>query len=303
MILDIGEGAGKPSTVLKNSGHYEDMYIRHDGRGRARAGISSSQPGAQPRRARSRRVCRRRSQGFERASGTGRPHAVIVGRRRLRRNPAGHEPHTRSRWIRAPTGCDVREPVYVRRSCLSAAPRGVRGGGSTAKSPGSTVPGQGPLYLRNLVHQRPGRTVGRRGDGQGVHALVLDLGANGRRGRDCRRRALRGRVHQGAAEGWRISRREFIPSKTELQPPIERGRRDKGSCFRMRRHASCVCSSTLADSDIPRPERPRRRRTPDGAAVFQSACASCHPQPAADSRAPNTEALPRQFAPKRLSPP
>jgi polyvinyl alcohol dehydrogenase (cytochrome) len=38
-------------------------------------------------------------------------------------------------------------------------------------------------------------------------------------------------------------------------------------------------------------------QTPDGAAVFQKACASCHVNPAADSRAPTREAL-GQFAPE-----
>ena len=40
-------------------------------------------------------------------------------------------------------------------------------------------------------------------------------------------------------------------------------------------------------------------QAPDGAAVFQTACASCHAQPAADSRAPNLEAL-HQFAPETI---
>ena len=42
-----------------------------------------------------------------------------------------------------------------------------------------------------------------------------------------------------------------------------------------------------------------RAQTADGAAVFDKACASCHLQPAADSRAPNREAL-RQLAPETM---
>jgi polyvinyl alcohol dehydrogenase (cytochrome) len=38
-------------------------------------------------------------------------------------------------------------------------------------------------------------------------------------------------------------------------------------------------------------------QSPDGSAVFQKACAACHAQPAADSRAPDREAL-RQLAPE-----
>jgi hypothetical protein len=40
-------------------------------------------------------------------------------------------------------------------------------------------------------------------------------------------------------------------------------------------------------------------QTPDGAAVFQKACASCHAQPAADSRAPTREVL-AQSAPEAI---
>ena len=38
---------------------------------------------------------------------------------------------------------------------------------------------------------------------------------------------------------------------------------------------------------------------PDGAAVFQKACASCHAQPAPDSRAPTREVL-RTVAPEAI---
>jgi polyvinyl alcohol dehydrogenase (cytochrome) len=44
---------------------------------------------------------------------------------------------------------------------------------------------------------------------------------------------------------------------------------------------------------------PARAQAPDGNAVYQKACASCHAQPAADSRAPNPEAL-GQFAPESI---
>jgi polyvinyl alcohol dehydrogenase (cytochrome) len=44
---------------------------------------------------------------------------------------------------------------------------------------------------------------------------------------------------------------------------------------------------------------PAAAQSPDGAAVFQTACASCHAQPAADSRAPNRDAL-AQLAPETI---
>src|SRR6185503_2107119 len=42
-----------------------------------------------------------------------------------------------------------------------------------------------------------------------------------------------------------------------------------------------------------------RAQAPDGAAVFEKACASCHQNPAADSRAPNRAAL-AQLAPETI---
>src|SRR5689334_24461755 len=42
-----------------------------------------------------------------------------------------------------------------------------------------------------------------------------------------------------------------------------------------------------------------RAQAPDGAAVFEKACASCHANPAADSRAPNRAAL-AQLAPETI---
>src|SRR5216117_1862402 len=40
-------------------------------------------------------------------------------------------------------------------------------------------------------------------------------------------------------------------------------------------------------------------QAPDGAAVYQKSCASCHQQPGADSRAPNRDGL-RQFSPESI---
>ena len=45
--------------------------------------------------------------------------------------------------------------------------------------------------------------------------------------------------------------------------------------------------------------RPARAQAPDGAAVYQRACATCHANPAADSRAPSRELL-GQFAPEAI---
>jgi len=40
-------------------------------------------------------------------------------------------------------------------------------------------------------------------------------------------------------------------------------------------------------------------QAPNGQALYDKSCASCHQQPAADSRAPNREAL-RQFSPEMI---
>src|SRR5688572_31059559 len=44
---------------------------------------------------------------------------------------------------------------------------------------------------------------------------------------------------------------------------------------------------------------PAQAQAPDGEAVFQKACATCHLQPAADSRAPNRDAL-RAISPEAI---
>src|SRR6266446_3588383 len=44
---------------------------------------------------------------------------------------------------------------------------------------------------------------------------------------------------------------------------------------------------------------PAFAQAPDGNAVYQKACATCHAQPAADNRAPNRESL-AQFAPESI---
>src|SRR5262245_45624143 len=44
---------------------------------------------------------------------------------------------------------------------------------------------------------------------------------------------------------------------------------------------------------------PAAAQVPDGAAVYQKACASCHAQPTADSRAPTRDLL-GQFAPEAI---
>ena len=55
--------------------------------------------------------------------------------------------------------------------------------------------------------------------------------------------------------------------------------------------AAVACVASLA--------APAAAQTPDGGAVFQASCASCHASTAADARAPKLEAL-RQFAPEAV---
>ena len=57
--------------------------------------------------------------------------------------------------------------------------------------------------------------------------------------------------------------------------------------------------SVLSVSTVTLLAAPGSAQTRDGATVFQAACASCHAQPAADSRAPNMEAL-KAFAPETI---
>src|SRR5690348_7708259 len=65
------------------------------------------------------------------------------------------------------------------------------------------------------------------------------------------------------------------------------------SRFSMRLTAFLLALAVLA------PPRAARAQEPDGAAVYQKACATCHANQAADSRAPSRELL-GQFAPEAI---
>jgi hypothetical protein len=93
----------------------------------------------------------------------------------------------------------------------------VEGRGNLQKFAWHHRPGQGPLYARNfstnsLVEPSAAGATGK------AYAAVIDLGEGGKPS------ALLGGGHYEdqyvkTAEGWRIKRREFIPSKTTLAEP------------------------------------------------------------------------------------
>jgi SnoaL-like domain len=217
-VLDIGEGAGKPSSVL-NGGHYEDVYVRTP----------------EGWRIKSRQFLPSRS---------GDQAAPIESARlpvKVARDP-GPQPKTKgSQAALAPedyieiqqvvasypfaldTGADsgaLYADLFTTDGMFVSGDMKIAGRESLKAFAWHHRPGQGPLYVRNfstnsLIEPSAGGATGK------AYALVLDLGENGKPS------SLLGGGHYEdvyvkTADGWRIKRREFIPSKTELPPPPPR---------------------------------------------------------------------------------
>jgi hypothetical protein len=221
VVLDIGEGNGKPSSVL-NGGHYEDAYVR-TGEGW---------------RIKSRQFIP--SRGGADASPAVEPARVPV---KVAKDP-GPRPKGSAKRALAPD--DYVEIQQVVASYPFALDTGAGNGAMYAdlfsvdgvfvagdmKIEGREKlkafarqhrPGQGPLYVRNfstnsVIEPSPTGATGK------AYAAVIDLGEGGRPS------ALVGGGHYEdqyvkTSDGWRIKRREFIPSKTELPPtPPRQGR-------------------------------------------------------------------------------
>jgi hypothetical protein len=214
-VLDIGEGAGKPSSVL-NGGHYEDVYVRTP----------------EGWRIKSRQFLPSRS--GDQAAPIQPAHVPV----KVARDP-GPQPKTKGSRVPALAPEDYVEIQQVVASYPFALDTGADRGAMYADlftTDGMFVagdmtiggreslkafawhhrPGQGPLYVRNfstnsLIEPSADGATGK------AYAVVLDLGENGKPS------ALLGGGHYEdlyvkTAAGWRIKRREFIPSKTELPP-------------------------------------------------------------------------------------
>ncbi len=221
VVMDIGEGSGKPSSVL-NGGHYEDVYVRTPEGWRIKSRqFLPSQSGEQP-------------------------NATIQPARMVERVAKDPAPQPRAKLGTAALGAeDYVEIQQLVSSYPFALDTGADSGAMYAdlfSADGVFVagdmkvegrdklkafafhhrPGQGPLYVRNfstnsLIEPSAAGATGK------AYAAVIDIGESGKPS------TLLGGGHYDdqyvkTAGGWRIKRREFIPSKTELPLAPQQGR-------------------------------------------------------------------------------
>jgi hypothetical protein len=220
VVMDIGEGNGKPSSVL-NGGHYEDVYVRTpDGwRIRSRQFLTSQggeQPAAtiQPARApvRVEKAPQPQAKG---AAATLGPWDFVEIQQLVASYPFALD-----------TGADsggLYADLFAADGVFVAGDVTIVGRDKLKAFAWHHRPGQGPLYVRNfstnsVIEPSPAGATGK------AYAAVIDLGEGGKPS------TLLGGGHYEdqyvkTADGWRIGRREFIPSKTELpSSPPRQGR-------------------------------------------------------------------------------
>jgi hypothetical protein len=214
-VIDVGEGQGKPSTILHGD-HYEDTYVRT----------------TEGWRIKHRTVYTKKS-GVD--AGAGLPALRVPVR--VAKDPSGG---ATSKGLAAEDYLDIQQLITTYPMALDTGAGegdvfaglfttdGVfvagadkhQGHEDLKKFAWGHRPGQGPLYVRNYstnpwIEPSPEGATGK------VYALVLDLGDN-----DVPNRIVGGGhyedVYVKTSQGWRIKRREFIPSKTVL-PPRQNG--------------------------------------------------------------------------------
>jgi len=212
-VLDIGEGNGSPSRVL-NGGHYEDVYVR------TAAGW----------RIKSRRFLP--SQGGEQVSASV-PAPTVPAKVT---KDAGRQPKIAKGMLAPEDYVEIQQVVSAYPFALDTGadhgamfaslftPDGafvsgdmkIEGAKKLENFAYGHRPGQGPLYVRNfstnlVIEPSPNGATGK------AYAVVIALGEGGKPS------ALVGGGHYEdeyvkTVAGWRIRRREFIASKTELPP-------------------------------------------------------------------------------------
>jgi hypothetical protein len=210
-VIDIGEGQGKPSTIL-NGAHYEDAYVRTpDGW-----------------RIKSRTVYNKKSGADVGTELT--PAKIPV---RVAKDPGSQPKHN---GLAVEDYLDIEQLVMTYPIALDTGagqgalyadlftPDGVfmsdtvkhEGREALIKMAWQHRPGQGPLYVRNYstnpwIEASPEGATGK------AYALVLDLGEGGKPN------TIIGGGHYEdvyvkTAQGWRIKKRLYVPSKTQLPP-------------------------------------------------------------------------------------
>ncbi len=219
IVMDIAEGNGKPSSVL-NGGHYEDAYVRTPGGWRIKSRqFVPSKGGEQATTAPAPtvpvRVAKDSGRQPKPAKGMLAPEDYVEIQQVVARYPFALD-----------TGADsgaMFADLFSSDGSFVVGDMKIEGRDKLKAFAFGHRPGQGPLYVRNfstnsVIEPSAGGATGK------AYAAVIDIGEGGKPS------ALLGGGHYEdqyvkTADGWRIKRREFIPSKTELPPaPPRQGR-------------------------------------------------------------------------------
>jgi hypothetical protein len=216
VVLDIGEGTGKPSSVL-NGGHYEDTYVRTSEGWRIKSRqFLPSRSGTQPAPIDTPRLPVRVMKAAEAKPATGSSALAPEDYVEIQQVVASYP-------FALDTGADeggMYADLFAADGAFVAGEMKIEGRGNLKKFAWQHRPGQGPLYVRNfstnaIIEPSAGGAVGK------AYAAVMDLGEGGKPS------ALLGGGHYEdqyvkTADGWRIKRREFVASKTVLPTPAGR---------------------------------------------------------------------------------
>jgi len=221
VVMNIAEGNGKPSSVL-NGGHYEDAYVRTPAgwriksrqfvvsKGGAQAASSAPAPTVPVR------VAKDAGRQPKLAKGMLAPEDYVEIQQVVASYPFALD-----------TGADggaMYAELFTVDGAFVAGDMKIEGRDKLKAFAFGHRPGQGPLYVRNfstnsVIEPSATGATGR------AYAAVIDLGEGA--GKPS---TLLGGGHYEdqyvkTADGWRIKRREFIASKTELPPaPPRQGR-------------------------------------------------------------------------------
>jgi hypothetical protein len=216
-VLDIGEGNGSASKVL-NGGHYEDVYVRTSVGWRIKSRqFLPSQSGDQvsasvPMPTVPVKVIKDAGRQPKLAKGLLAPEDYVEIQQVVAAYPFALD-----------TGADhgsMFANLFTPDGAFVSGDMKIQGTDKLKDFAYGHRPGQGPLYVRNfstnsVIEPSPNGATGK------AYAVVIALGESGKPS------TIVGGGHYEdeyvkTASGWRIKRREFIPSKTELPPPAPR---------------------------------------------------------------------------------
>jgi hypothetical protein len=213
-VIDVGEGPGKPSTIL-NGAHYEDSYVRTPDGWRIKARTvypKKSGPNV----------------GIEL-----RPLKVPV---RVAKDSGTSEKHNglavedyldiQQLITTYPMALDtgagegsVFADIFTPDGTFMAGANKYQGREALKKFAWQHRPGQGPLHVRNYS-ANPWIEASPEGASGKVYAVVMDIGEDGQQPHSIIGGGHYEDVYVKTGQGWRIKTRQFIPSKT-VRPPSQ----------------------------------------------------------------------------------